>query len=92
MAKQSKNKNKDKVDQGTTGFHSFLVFLRYNPFGRFLTILSLLVLVILINILLSGNDLERFALITGIETVVLMIVGWTVFLLKRNTSDDIEEE
>lgn len=92
MKSKNKKKTKEKADQGTTAFHTFLVFLRYNALGRFLAFAFILVMVILINILLSGNELETFALITGIELVVLMILAWTVFLLKRNTKEETEEE
>lgn len=85
-------KKKNKIDQGTTGFHSLLAFLRYNAFGRFISILFLISLVFTLNILFSANDLEKFALITGIELVVVMIAGWTVFLIKRNSTADNEEE
>ncbi|NLZ71087.1 MAG: hypothetical protein GX909_01120 [Clostridiaceae bacterium] len=86
-----KASRKQKEIQGTTAFHSVLVFFRYNPFGKFLIGLIIFVLLILFNILITRNDLEMFSLITGIEFVITMIIGWTIFLLKRNVNPDDED-
>ncbi len=97
MARQTQKKKqtrrtatKKAQDQGTTAFHSFLVFFRYNALGNFILAVVGLVLVVLFNCLIAGNQLESFALITGVELVLGMIIGWTVFLLKRNAKTDVE--
>jgi len=96
MAKQNKrkpsSKDRDDMEQATTAFHSFLAFLRYNVIGRFISIIVIAALVLTLNTLFATNDLEKFALITGIELVVIMIVGWTIFLIKRNSKQDAKDE
>lgn len=96
MAKQNKRKSSSKdrneMEQATTAFHSFLAFLRYNVIGRFISIIVIAALVLTLNTLFATNDLEKFALITGIELVVIMIVGWTIFLIKRNSKQDAKDE
>jgi len=96
MAKQNKRKTSSKdgegMEQATTAFHSFLAFLRYNVIGRFISIIVIAALVLTLNTLFATNDLEKFALITGIELVVIMIVGWTIFLIKRNSKQDAKDE
>ncbi|NLJ94517.1 MAG: hypothetical protein GX326_03375 [Clostridiaceae bacterium] len=91
MAK-SKSKKKNKDIQETSAFHNVLVFFRYNSFGKFLLFLTLFVLLILFNIIISGNDLEVFSLITGIELVITIIVSWTIFLLRRNSNIEDNED
>ncbi|HHT24587.1 MAG TPA: hypothetical protein GXZ76_03575 [Clostridiaceae bacterium] len=89
--KETKQKKDDTV-QGTTGFHSLLVFLRYNIIGRFISIILLITLVLTLNTLFATNDLKRFALITGIELVIIMVAGWTWFLIKRNSDHDTDDD
>lgn len=89
---KSRKKSAGDEPQAVSSFHTFLVFIRYNAFGRFLAGLLVLILVILFNIALSQNNLETFALITGIEMVIGMIIAWTSYLLKRNADQEIEEE
>lgn len=94
MRKKNKNKiqkNSDQV-QGTTGFHSLLAFLRYNFLGRFISIVLLVTLILTLNTLFATNDLEKFALITGIELVIIMVAGWTWFLIKRNSNHDMDSD
>lgn len=97
MARQTKRKSqtrrtssKKTQDQGTTALHSFLAFFRYNALGNFIIAASGLILVCLFNIFLARNQLENFALITGVELILGMITGWTVFLIKRNAKTDDE--
>lgn len=88
---QEKIRNKSDIVQGTTSFHALLAFLRYNIIGRFISIVLLITLVLILNTLFATNDLEKFALITGIELIIIMIAGWTWFLIRRNSSQDSEE-
>jgi len=92
--KKSQEKARKKSDelQGTTSFHSLLVFLRYNIIGKFISIVLLITLVLTLNTLFATNDLEKFALITGIELVIIMIAGWTWFLIKRNSNHEQDSE
>ena len=60
--------------------------------GIFIYIVVIAVFVLTLNTLFATNDLEKFALITGIELVVIMIVGWTIFLIKRNSKQDVKDE
>ncbi len=97
-AQKGKRKSDNKSVSGennassVSSFHTWLIFFRYNAFGRFLAGLLLLILLIFFNIALSQNKLETFALITGIEFIIGMIAGWTVFLLKRNVDQEVDEE
>ncbi|NLM19936.1 MAG: hypothetical protein GX217_07980 [Clostridiaceae bacterium] len=94
MRKKIKEKTQNNSDavQGTTAFHSLLAFLRYNIIGRFISIVLLIILILTLNTLFATNDLEKFALITGIELVIIMVAGWTWFLIKRSSKHDSDSE
>ncbi len=84
-----------EASKGTTAFHSVLVFFRYNALGKFLLYILCIILILLFNIFVSGNQLEVFGLITGIEILITMITLWTLFLLKKSAvidRDEIKEE
>lgn len=56
--------------------------IRQSPFRPILWILAIVVIVLL-DILLAGNNLHTFAIILGIEIVLLAIIGWTKYLVGR---------
>ncbi|NLJ71342.1 MAG: hypothetical protein GX328_07825 [Clostridiaceae bacterium] len=89
---KEKTQKKSDAAQGTTRFHAMLAFLRYNIIGRFISIVLLITLILTLNTLLATNDLEKFALITGIELVIIMVASWTWFLIKRNSNHDSDIE
>ncbi len=97
-SKKTTGKEQKKLQndgQSTTAFHTVLVFFRYNPLGKFLIYSLCIVAIILLNVFLSGNKLETFGLLTGIELLIFMITFWTLFLLRKSSvidTEDIEEE
>lgn len=60
------------------------------PIPRFLLLLSAPIFLLGLNLLLSWNHLERFAVLCGLELLVGMIAGWSVYLLRRKR--DAEQE
>lgn len=60
--------------------------LRTTVFGRILLTGLGFAIVVLINLLVSGNRFERFAIILGIEVIVAALIAWIVYLV-RNRDD-----
>lgn len=46
--------------------------------------------ILLLDIAATGDNLEKFALVLGLELLVLAVVSWGIFLYKR-IQDDHEE-
>jgi len=80
----SRGKKSQSAHQGSAGLLTGvmeLISLTY--FGKVILVLVLAALVILLNILLSRNQFDLFFRITGIEMVLIAIIIWLVFLLKK---------
>lgn len=60
--------------------------LRTTVFGRILLAGIVFAVMVLLNLLFSGNRFERFALLLGIEVILIAIIAWIVYLY-RNRDD-----
>jgi len=67
---------------------SVIQLLRGNAIGRFLLILLVTAMVLGIDILVSFNLMDRFFLILGIELILVVLIGWIRFVIRR-TDDEI---
>lgn len=61
--------------------------LKTSFLGRVLLFLIGFAIVVGIDILLAGNQFNRFAMILGIEVIVAAIVAWIVYMVRNR--DDI---
>jgi len=62
--------------------------LRGNAIGKFVLILLATALVLGIDFLISFNLMDRFFLILGIELILVVLIGWIRFVIRR-TDDEI---
>ena len=62
--------------------------LRGNSIGKFVLILLATSLVLGIDFLVSFNLMDRFFLILGIELILVVLIGWIRFVIRR-TDDEI---
>ena len=62
--------------------------LRGNAIGKFVLILLATALVLGIDFLVSFNLMDRFFLIFGIELILVVLIGWIRFVIRR-TDDEI---
>ena len=60
--------------------------LRTTVFGRILLAGIVFAVMVLLNLLFSGNRFERFALLLGIEVILIAIIAWIIYLY-RNRGD-----
>ena len=67
---------------------SVLILLRGNTIGKFVLILLATALVLGIDFLVSFNLMDRFFLILGIELILVVLIGWIRFVIRR-TDDEI---
>lgn len=67
---------------------SVLMLLRGNAIGKFVLILLATALVLGIDFLVSFNLMDRFFLILGIELILVVLIGWIRFVIRR-TDDEI---
>jgi hypothetical protein len=67
---------------------SIIQMLRGNPIGKFVLILLATAIVLGIDFLLSFNLMDRFFLILGIELILVVLIGWVRFVIRR-TDDEI---
>ena len=67
---------------------SAVQLLRGNAIGRFVLLLLATALVLGIDFLVSFNLMDRFFLILGIELILVVLIGWIRFVIRR-TDDEI---
>ena len=67
---------------------SIIQMLRGNLIGKFVLILLATSLVLGIDFLVSFNLMDRFFLILGIELILVVLIGWIRFVIRR-TDDEI---
>ena len=67
---------------------SIIQMLRGNSIGKFVLILLATSLVLGIDFLVSFNLMDRFFLILGIELILVVLIGWIRFVIRR-TDDEI---
>lgn len=66
---------------------SVIMLLRGNSAGKFLLILLATALTLGIDFLISFNLMDRFFLILGIELILVVLIGWIRFVIRR-TDDE----
>lgn len=66
---------------------SVIALLRGNSAGKFLLILLATALILGIDFLISFNLMDRFFLILGIELILVVLIGWIRFVIRR-TDDE----
>lgn len=62
----------------------FFKFFLDNRLGQQLVLPTVLILLTLFNFLLSGDHLEGFAVLVGLEILIAIVIGWTVYLYRRH--------
>ncbi len=67
---------------------SVIQMLRGNAIGKFVLILLATALLLGIDFLVSFNLMDRFFLILGIELILVVLIGWIRFVIRR-TDDEI---
>ena len=67
---------------------SIIQMLRGNALGKFVLSLLATALVLGIDFLVSFNLMDRFFLILGIELILVVLIGWIRFVIRR-TDDEI---
>ncbi|MDD7402266.1 MAG: hypothetical protein SPK23_03615 [Eubacteriales bacterium] len=58
-------------------------FWGQHPLGRLLLACLILIFAFFFNLLLSRDQLDIFSLLWGVEILLLMSIGWGLFLYRR---------
>lgn len=85
-----KTKNQSVTESSSSGLESLKQFFWQHAWGKFILACLLTVLVFFLNLLLAQDHLETFSLLWGIEILLLIIVGWGVFLYRRHQEREDE--
>lgn len=55
----------------------------YSSAGKMILFITAVILLTSLNILITGNDIDRFFFLTGIQILFITIVMWVYFLFKN---------
>ncbi len=87
---KSKAKNQPVPESSNSGLENLKQFFWQHAWGKFILACLLTVLVFFLNLLLAQDHLEIFSLLWGVEILLLIIVGWGVFLYRRHQEREDE--
>ena len=91
MAKRNKEANKQAKSQkyyGQTFGAKLVKFLKEKTLGKILLAILVILILFFFNLLVSGDRLETFSLLTGIELLLIILIAWLVFLWKRKEDSE----
>ncbi len=97
MAK-TKNKRQQKKSSQVEGAHESSGDLRvwqkiaYSLPGKTVLFIAAVVLLFFLNLLLSGDSLERFTLFCGLEILLAIVIAWAIFFLRRKKDSEEDQE
>lgn len=60
--------------------------------GKTILFIAAVVLLFFLNLLLSGDSLERFTLLCGLEILLAIVIAWAVFFLRRKKDSEEDQE
>ena len=89
---QSKPKAKTQPvsEPSSSGLAKLKEFFWQHSWGKFILACLLTVLVFFLNLLLSKDHLDIFSMLWGVEILLLIIVGWGIFLYRRHQEREDE--
>lgn len=80
---QSKTKSQPVPEAPSSGLDKVKAFFWQHTWGKCILVCLLMVLVFCLNLLLSQDQLDIFSLLWGVEILLLIMVGWGLFLYRR---------
>lgn len=67
-------------------------YVKTHLLGKVLALFLLTVFIVLANIVIAGDDYDKFYMFLGIELTLLLVVLWVFYLLSARKTSEVEEE
>ncbi len=81
MATKRKKSSAKKKKSGLTS--DIYTLISYSYAGKLISALIISALVLLTSMIISRNDYDLFFRLNGIAVLVITIISWIIFLIKR---------
>ena len=82
--RSGKGVSRGKANSEKTAWRSFIQALRATFFGRLLLVLLFAALLLGINLLISGNRFSTFYIITAVEILLFLTVGFVRVMVRSD--------
>lgn len=90
-AKKAAPKRSSKRAEANPEIRSVRIFFKEKALGRFLFALLVVLVLTAINMIVSGDRLETFCLMLGLELIAAIFGGWVIYLVNRRKRETEEQ-
>lgn len=88
-ANKETRKNTDNQSPSADSLGSKVIwFFKHKSLGKVLLTVLVIIIVLFLNLLISGDRLETFSLLTGVEILLAVLFAWLIFLWKRKDDNE----